>query len=171
LIQRVIACDKRKAFAQGSEATKQSILSLLSLRRSMDCFARNDVAEISNTPSRSRGSIRPSFSFYFPPSPFRGRRECRVHAAPAVSCASCTENAHTSIQVQRRQSDIPCAMVLRFPSCSPRRSGFLVTVAGAVFSADLNASVEASGPHDFAVRLKRPRQKHRQRPPHPAPRP
>jgi hypothetical protein len=33
---RVIACDKRDAFAQGSEATKQSILSL---RGEMDCFA------------------------------------------------------------------------------------------------------------------------------------
>ena len=32
----VIACDKREAFAQGSEATKQSILSLLV---TMDCFA------------------------------------------------------------------------------------------------------------------------------------
>ena len=37
----VIACDKREAFAQGSETTKQSILSLLG---TMDCFAcaRND---------------------------------------------------------------------------------------------------------------------------------
>jgi hypothetical protein len=32
----VIACDKREAFAQGSEATKQSILSF---RGRMDCFA------------------------------------------------------------------------------------------------------------------------------------
>ena len=32
----VIACDKREAFAQGSEATKQSILSL---GGEMDCFA------------------------------------------------------------------------------------------------------------------------------------
>jgi len=32
----VIACDKREAFAQGSEATKQSILSF---RGAMDCFA------------------------------------------------------------------------------------------------------------------------------------
>jgi hypothetical protein len=32
----VIACDKREAFAQGSEATKQSILSP---RGDMDCFA------------------------------------------------------------------------------------------------------------------------------------
>jgi hypothetical protein len=35
----------------------------------------------------------------------------------------------------------------------------------------LDASVEASGPHDFAVRSRCPRQKHRPRPPHPAPRP
>jgi hypothetical protein len=32
----VIACDKREAFAQGSEATTQSITSL---RDKMDCFA------------------------------------------------------------------------------------------------------------------------------------
>jgi hypothetical protein len=32
----VIACDKHEVFAQGSEATKQSILSL---RGGMDCFA------------------------------------------------------------------------------------------------------------------------------------
>jgi hypothetical protein len=32
----VIACDKREAFAQGSEATKQSIFSP---SREMDCFA------------------------------------------------------------------------------------------------------------------------------------
>jgi hypothetical protein len=32
----------------------------------------------------------------------------------------------------------------------------------------LDAGVEASGPHDFAVRNKRPRQKRRLRPPHPA---
>ena len=32
----VIACDKREAFAQGSEATKQSIYRLC---RAMDCFA------------------------------------------------------------------------------------------------------------------------------------
>ena len=45
-----------------------------------------------------------------------------------VSDARCTrglacksvEKTHTSIQVQRRQSDIPCAMALRLISCSPR---------------------------------------------------
>jgi hypothetical protein len=35
---------------------------------------------------------------------------------------------------------------------------------------ELDTSVGVSGPHDFAVRLKRPRQKRHPRPPHPAPR-
>ena len=44
----------------------------------------------------------------------------RMRAAPAVSCAKLCEEPHTSIQVQRRQSGIPCAMVLRLISRSPR---------------------------------------------------
>jgi hypothetical protein len=51
----------------------------------------------------------------------RGRRECRVRAAPAVSCAKVETKTHTSVQVQRRHSGIPCAMALRLISCSPRR--------------------------------------------------
>ena len=52
----------------------------------------------------------------------RGRREDRVRAAPAVSCAKMRlAKAHTSIQVQRKQSGLPCAMVLQLISCSPRR--------------------------------------------------
>src|SRR6186997_974967 len=55
----------------------------------------------------------------------RGRREDRVRAAPAVSCAMCTKSAHTSIQVQRRASGLPCAMALRLIACSPRRTALL----------------------------------------------
>jgi hypothetical protein len=36
-----------------------------------------------------------------------------VRAAPAVSCANCAKNTHTSIQVQRKHSGIPRAMALR----------------------------------------------------------
>ena len=50
-------------------------------------------------------------------------------------------------------SGIPRAMVLRLMSYSPRRSGFLVTVTPEkLASHELDAGVEASGPHDFAVR-------------------
>jgi hypothetical protein len=66
-----------------------------------------------------RGAVRPSFASMFALSRTRGRREGRVRAAPAVSCAMCTKSAHTSIQVQRRASGLPCAMVLRLMARSP----------------------------------------------------
>jgi len=69
---------------------------------------------------RSRGAFRPRFASSFALLENRGRREDRVRAAPAVSCAIAHKNAHTSIQVQRRASGLPCAMVLRRTSCSPR---------------------------------------------------
>src|SRR4051794_25791584 len=40
-----------------------------------------------DTASRSRGTLCPSLAIEFPCPPVRGRRECRVHAAPAVSRA------------------------------------------------------------------------------------
>ena len=48
----------------------------------------------------------------------------------------------------------PARMVLRFPSCSPRRPGFVVSVRRVMRSiiATLIISVGISGPHDFAVR-------------------
>ena len=76
-------------------------------------FSRHDLPEV----------------FMTLPLPRRGSRECRVRAAPAVSCASMCKETHTSIQVQRRQSGIPCAMVLRLMPCSPRRRILFVTVA------------------------------------------
>src|SRR5438876_4239652 len=60
----------------------------------------------------------------------RGRRECRVRAAPAVSCAkNCTFGAHEHTG-ERKHSDIPCATALRLISRSPRWSELVDTVAG-----------------------------------------
>ena len=72
--------------------------------------------------------MRPSLLQFFALE-IRGRRECRVHAAPAVSCANSAQKTHTSIQVQTEHSDIPCAMALRLMPRSPRRRIRLVTVA------------------------------------------
>ena len=66
-------------------------------------------------------------------------------------CKAAQRNAHTSIQVKRRQSGFPCAMGY----------GLLRTLPGdrlschrhqADTSAKLDASTGAPGPHDFAVR-------------------
>ena len=67
---------------------------------------------------------------FFPQN--RGSRECRVLAAPAVSCARVGIEAHTSIQVQPEHSGIPCAMVLRLMPRSPRRRIRFVTVASRI---------------------------------------
>ena len=60
----------------------------------------------------------------------RGRRECRVLAAPAVSCAKVRKRAHTSIQVPPGQPGIPCAMGLRLIPSSPWRRIPLASIAG-----------------------------------------
>ena len=62
----------------------------------MDCFA--SLAMTVDTVSRSRGALRPRFAGNSSPSPNRGRRECRMRAAPAVSCAMGRRSAHMSIQ-------------------------------------------------------------------------
>ena len=44
-----------------------------------------------HTPPHSRDAIRPSLCKFVRTLQIRGRREDRVHAAPAVSCANCTK--------------------------------------------------------------------------------
>ena len=60
-----------------------------------------------------------------PPSIRRGRRESRVRAAPAVSCANMHKKTHTSIQVQRRHPGLPCAMVYGLFRALPGDRAFL----------------------------------------------
>ena len=60
-----------------------------------------------------------------PPESRRGCREDRVRAAPAVSCAQMHKKTHTSIQVQRRQSGLPCAMVYSLLRALPGDRAFL----------------------------------------------
>ena len=97
----------------------------------MDCFVarapRNDVER--DAVSHSRGMICPRFSFRRPSTvEGAGNAGCALHPRSRVQDAQ--RKTHTSIQVQRRQSGIPCAMVLRLMPCSPRRRIRLVTVAG-----------------------------------------
>jgi hypothetical protein len=94
-------------------------------------------------------------------SPFsnRGRGECRAPGAPAASCAHGVVSMHTSIHSEFAEiTRHPHAMVLRLIAYSPRRPGFLASVAREQDARELDASVGASGPHAFAVRLRRIRQ-------------
>ena len=64
----------------------------------------------------------------------RGCRECRVLAAPAVSCARDDIEAHTSIQVQPEHSGIPCAMALRLMPSSPWRRIRLASITAGLMA-------------------------------------
>jgi hypothetical protein len=98
-----------------------------------------------------------------PYPPMRGRREHRVHAAPAVSCAKhAQKNAHEqtgSAETLRHSlrngfnaysALSPENRALLPPS--PREYGLVRPVGLAKPPRDLTPTAEASGPHDFAVR-------------------
>ena len=114
---------------------------------------------IPDTPPQSRGAMRPSGAWYFPPD--RGRGECRVPVAPAASCAMCSK--HTSVVTtvapeNTRHSRTRMVLTAYFAlspvtgiSCHRHR-------LEAAFR-KLDTSVGASGPHDFAVRVSAVRQR------------
>src|SRR5688572_30390818 len=95
--------------------------------------------------------ICPSFANLLSLPPKRGRRECRVRAAPAVSCAkSCAIGAHEHTG-QRRTLRHPLRNgFTAYFELSPV-SGLVVTVTHGLLR-KLSASIAAPGPHDFAVR-------------------
>src|SRR6266404_1677746 len=101
-----------------ASAAKQSISPR---KETMDCFVarapRNDGEHEFPFSRRDAPEVCKSFLHL---SKKRGRRECRMHAAPAVSCAMCTKRCAHEHTGQRRRSDIPCAMALRLIARSPR---------------------------------------------------
>ena len=102
------------------------------------------------------------------PPEIRGRREDRVHAAPAVSCAIAHRkraHEHTGSAETLRpslRSGVTAYFVL-----SPVNGSFATVAAQGMNPMQLDASTAASGPHDFAVRLMRARLLRNPRPPHP----
>src|SRR5437667_47252 len=117
------------------------------------CFRRDDVGREYDFAISRRDFARAIINSS-PHPRNRGCRECRVHAAPAVSCAKNVHYGAHEHTGERKHSDIPCAMALRLISRSPRWSGLVVTVTlEKLASQELSASIAAPGPHDFAVRF------------------
>src|SRR5665213_1545423 len=128
-------------------------------------------ATIANIGSPSRDTMRPRFANSFAPSSRRGRMEDRVRAAPAVSCAMCIKEMRT--RAYRFSGSSPAfpaqwlddlyvlSLVTRL-SCHHRPHRLFNLCS-------LDASVGASGPHDFAVRTSVARLATLTRPPQPVP--
>ena len=94
---------------------------------------------------------------------------------PGARCARslvCEIKKHTSIvtTVTPETPGIPRAMVLTVSFALSPVTGLVCHRRQRNRFRQLDASVGASGPHDFAVRIRCSRQVHHPRPPHPAPR-
>src|ERR1700710_429744 len=84
----------------------------------------------------------------------RGRGECRVPGAPAASCAHGVVSMHTSIHSEVANNiRHPHAMVYGLWRALPGDRAVLPPSSAEVAFRKLDASVEASGPHVFAVRF------------------
>jgi len=118
-----------------------------------------------NTPPRSRGARRGAGVCQETSAPQRGRGDCRAPSAPAGSCAWVVVEWHTSRTGPPESPGIPARNGLRLLRALPGDRAFLSPSSAEIASRELDASVEASGPHDLAVRFKRPRQKRHPRPP------
>jgi hypothetical protein len=114
-----------------------------------------EVLQISSAPKKEEGA---------------GKTGCALHPRPRVQRV--VKKAHTSIQVQRKHSGLPCAMVLRLIPCSPRRDLACLSpsLPRSLLPRNLTPAIGASGPHDFAVRVTRRSSKALSRPPLPVPR-
>ena len=97
--------------------------------------------------------------------PCGGRRECQVPAAPAAPRAKMKSTQISPPQVHRTSPAFPARVVLTGSFVLSPAIGLLVTVTGGSFHRR-DASVEASGPHDFTVRGTHTRLVHRPRPSH-----
>jgi hypothetical protein len=130
-----------------------------------DPLARNDV----DTASHSRGLIGPSFARNSRPLQSEGAGNAGRPMRPPPHVQWVVVERTRVSQVTPESPGIPRAMVYGLYvlspvtglSCHRRRRSRLYR---------LDASVGASGPHDFAVRINRLRQERHPRPPHPAPR-
>ena len=101
----------------------------------------------------------------------RGRGECRAPDAPAALRAKLRVARTQVVTVTPESPGIPRAMVYGLFRALPGDRALLPPSFRRANPANLNTSVGVSGPHDFAVRIRRIRLVRHQRPPQPASRP
>src|ERR1700730_12431338 len=132
--------------------TTQDVAPALSKQAS--AFSRRDAPELlsENSALKQEGA---------------GNAGCPMHPQPRVRFVVLVCTRVFTAEAPET-SGIPHAMVLRLIRAVPGDRA-LLPPSSAGKSRDLNASVGASGPHDFAVRISTARLATPLRPPHPAP--
>src|SRR6202790_3948080 len=127
------------------------------------------VPVLSNAVSRSRRMFRARYSFISRPLQSKGAGNAGRPMRPIAACAMVMVERTRVSQVTPESPGTPRAMVYGLFRALPGDRAFLPPSPAENASRELDASVGASGPHGFAVRLKRLRQMRRRRPPHPRP--
>jgi hypothetical protein len=100
----------------------------------------------------SRGTMRPSFANRFAPIR-RAQGRPGARCTRGLACQDAHSKTHTNIKVQRRQSGLPSAIVLRLISCSPRRDRACLPPSSlrSLLLKNLTPATGASGPHDYIL--------------------
>jgi hypothetical protein len=124
--------------------------------------------EITATASPSRPRFLGEVLVYSRPSN-QGRGEAGRPMRPIAACAIIVVERTRVSQVTPESPGTPHAMVYGLYRALPGERLFCHRRLARLL-ARLDTSTAMSGPHDFAVRIKRFRQRRRQRPPRPAPR-
>ena len=121
----------------------------------MDCFAA--LAMTAGYDFAISRRISPEVCiFVCPLSIIRGRREDRVHAAPAVSRANCAQKTRTrAYRFSGNTPAFPAQWLYGLLRALPGERLFCHRRSTMLDSSKLDASTAASGPHDFAVRIMR----------------
>jgi hypothetical protein len=120
---RVIASEAKQSIYQLVEAWIASSLALLAMTGLYWIQTSNsETTHVRNLAARCARALRR----FHPPKQQGRRRPSRAQGRSGARCTrglACkgSKKTHTTIQVQRRQSSLPCAMVLRLISCFPRR--------------------------------------------------
>src|SRR6202040_3331967 len=119
------------------------------------------VPVLSNAVSRSRRMFRARYSFISRPLQSKGAGNAGRPMRPIAACAMVMVERTRVSQVTPESPGTPRAMVYGLFRALPGEPGFLATVTPEkLASQELDASVGASGPHDFAVRLSAVRHRH-----------
>src|SRR3984957_1976463 len=113
--------------------------------------------------------MRPSLAMNFLTLRSEGAGNAGRPMRPIAACAMVVVERTRVSQVTPESPGSPRAMVYGLFRALPGDRAFLPPSPAENASRELDASVGASGPHGFAVRLKRLRQRRRRRPPHPRP--
>src|ERR1700726_1998297 len=114
--------------------------------------------------------MRPRFARDSRPLESEGAGNAGRPMRPIAACAMVEVERTRVSQVTPESPGIPRAMVYGLFRALPGDRALLPPSPAKVAFRELDASVGASGPHVFAVRLSAVRQERHPRPPHPAPR-